>query len=213
MSTLFGKAEPCRQLGPFQRTRRVGAQFMKARVITKTVKSSAIVMASLWVGVLFCLSGIVAPYLFFLAGRNSAAIPNSGVAAQLIGPLLYCSDVLGLAVGSNLLAALVFLRQRDELPLGGKLFLPEAGVGLAIFCAAINYWVLTPRLQALRGQIAERYGAFSQVDKADPLFKQFSGLHQTSTTLFLLGLAAAFICLVCLTHFDSRASDPHAALG
>ena len=180
-------------------------------MLTKTVRSSAVVIASLWVGVLFCLGFIVAPYLFILAGRNNPAVPNTGVAAQLLGPLLYSSDVAGLVVGSGLIAALVFLRRRDELPMGSKLFLPEVGVGIAILCAAVNYWVLTPQLLTVRGLLAERYAAFHQADKADPLYRQFSGLHQTSTALFMIGFAAALICLVCMSHFHSRSLESHAA--
>src|SRR5262249_51553431 len=167
--------------------------------MTKAVKSSVLLVAALWVGVLFCLGFVVAPYLFALAARSSPAVPNTGVAADLIGPLLYGSDVVGLAVGVGLILALLFLRRRGEVPLGGKLFRCEVGVGVAVLCAAVNYWVLTPRLKALQGQLAERYGGFHQADKADPLYLQFNGLHQTSTAVFMVGFVAALVCLVCLT--------------
>ena len=88
--------------------------------MTRLVKSSALVVASLWVGILFCLGFVVAPYLFILAAKNSPAVPNSGVAADLIGPLLYSSDVIGLIVGALLILALVFLRKRGEVPMGGR---------------------------------------------------------------------------------------------
>jgi hypothetical protein len=172
--------------------------------MTKAVKSSALLVAALWVGVLFCLGFIVAPYLFALAARNSPAVPNSGVAADLIGPLLYSSDVMGLVVGAALLVALLFLRRRGEVPLAGKLFVSEAGVLVAVVCAAVNYWVFTPRINEVRGQLAERYGAFHLADRTDPLFQRFNGLHQTSTTLFMIGFAAALLCLVCMTQFRSR---------
>jgi hypothetical protein len=172
--------------------------------MTKAVKSSALLAAALWVGVLFCLGFIVAPYLFALAAHNSPAVPNTGVAADLIGPLLYSSDVVGLVVGAALLLALLFLRRRGEVPLAGKLFVSEAGVVLADVCAAVYYWVFTPRLKDVQGQLAERYGAFHLADKTDPLFQQFNGLHQTSTTLFMIGFAAALLCLVCMTQFRSR---------
>jgi hypothetical protein len=174
--------------------------------MNRVVKSSALVATSLWVGVLFCLSFIVAPYLFILAARNSPSVPNTGVAADLIGPLLYGSDVISLVVAAGLVAALVFLRRRGEVPLGGRLFLSEIGVGLAALCAAMNYWWFAPRLKELQGLLAERYGAFHQADKADPLFIQFNGLHQSSTTLFMVGLAAALICLVCMTQFRTQQS-------
>ena len=172
--------------------------------MTKVVRSSALVAASLWVGALFCLGFVVAPYLFILAARKSPAVPNSGVAADLIGPLLYGSDVTGLVVGAGLVVALIFLRRRNEVPLGSRLYLSEAGVGLAAACAAVNYWVFTPRIKAVQGRLAERYGAFHLADTADPLFRQFQGMHQTSTWLFMAGFASALLVLVCLTQFRTR---------
>jgi hypothetical protein len=172
--------------------------------MNRVMKSSALVVAALWVGVLFCLGLIVAPYVFALAARNSPAVPNTGVAADLIGPLLYSADLISLVVGVGLVGALLYLRRRGEVALGGRLFVAEIGVLVAGCCAAANYWWLAPRLKGLQGQLAERYGAFHQADKADPLFVQFTGLHQASTTLFLIGLVAGLVCLVCLTHFRSR---------
>jgi hypothetical protein len=173
----------------------------------RVVKAAALVATSLWVGVLFCLGFIVAPYLFILAARQSAAVPNTGVAADLIGPLLYSSDVTSLVVGAGLVAALVYLRRRGEVPLASKVFLAEAGVSVAVLCAAVNYWWFTPRLRDVQRLLADRYGAFHQADKADPLFTQFNGLHQASTTLFMIGLAAALVCLVCMTHFQSKTAE------
>jgi hypothetical protein len=178
--------------------------------MTKLIKSSALVVASLWVGVLFCLGFVVAPYLFALAARNSAAVPNTGVAADLIGPLLYSSDVIGLAVGAGLIAVLVYLRRQGEIPLAGRFYLAEAGIAVAAVCAAANYGIFAPRLKTVQGRLAEQYGAFHQADQTDPLFQQFSGLHQMSTALFMVGFGAALVCLVCLTQFRSRSFTPHA---
>ncbi len=174
------------------------------RTMTKAVKSSAVVIAGLWVGVLFCLGFVVAPYLFVLASKKSPAVPNSGVAADLIGPLLYSSDVMGLIVGVGLLVALVFLRRRGEVALGGRLYLSEIGVMVAVGCAAVNYWVFTPRIKALQEDLVRRYGAFHLAEKTDPLLRRFSSLHETSTALFMIGFAAAFVGLVCMTQFQSR---------
>ena len=168
--------------------------------MTKLVKSSALVVASLWVGVLFCLGFRGCTVLV----RAGPVVPNTGVAADLIGPLLYSSDIIGLVVGAGLIVALVYLRRRGEVPMAGRLYLSEAGIGVAVVCAAVNYWIFAPRLKAVQGQLSERYGAFHQADKTDPLFQQFSGLHQTSTALFMVGFAAAFLCLVCITQFRSQ---------
>jgi hypothetical protein len=179
-------------------------------MMTKLVKSTLLVVVSLWVGVLFCLGFVVTPYLFALAARNSPAVPNTGVAADLIGPLLYSSDLIGLVVGAGLIGTLVYLRRQGELPLAGRLYLAEVGVSVTAVCAALNYWIFAPRLKSFQGELAERYGAFHHADKTDPLFRQFSGLHQTSTALFMAGFAAALLCLVCITHFRSRSAMPRA---
>src|SRR5436190_24325099 len=100
---------------------------MKNRVIATTVRSSAVVIASLWVGVLFCILGI-----------------HSAVA------------------------------RRAE-----------------------------PALRALRGILPGRKGR--------PLFQQFSGLHQTATSPFMVGFAVASISLVCMTHFHSLSREPQIA--
>jgi hypothetical protein len=180
--------------------------------MTKALKSSAVVVASLWVGVLFCLGFVVAPYLFILAARHSPMVPDSGVAADLIGPLLYGSDVVGLVVGTGLIPVLLYLRRRNEVPLAGRLYLTEIGVGLAVACAGVNYWVFTPRLKAIQGQLSERFGAFHLADRADPLYRQFDGLHQASTTVFMVGFAAALIGLICMTQFRSRPTRSPASL-
>jgi hypothetical protein len=94
------------------------------------------------------------------------------------------------------------------VPLGGRLFLSEVGGAVAALCAAVNYWWFAPRIRDVQGQLAERYGAFHLADQTDPLLARFNGLHQTSTTLFLVGLAAALLCLVCLTQFRARPAAP-----
>jgi hypothetical protein len=170
----------------------------------RVVKSTAVVATSLWVGVLFCLGFIVAPYLFILAAKQSPSVPNSGVAADLIGPLLYSSDVISLVVGMGLVVALVYLRRQGEMPLGGRLYLSEVAVLIAAVCAAVNYLWFAPRIKDVQGQLVDRYGAFHQADRADPLFLQFDFLHQTSTTLFMVGFGAALLCLVCLTQFRTK---------
>ena len=172
--------------------------------MTKVVKTSALLLAALWVGVLFCLGFVVAPYLFILAARGNPAVPNTGVAAELIGPLLYSSDVAGLVIGAGLLLALLFLRTRGEVSLGGRLYLSELGVVTAVACAAVNYWVFAPRIKAVQGDLVRRYGAFHLAEKTDPLFRQFGTLHGTSTSIFMVGFAAALVCFVCMTQFRPR---------
>jgi hypothetical protein len=181
--------------------------------MTNTLKGGVILVTALWVGGLFAIGFIVAPYLFALAARHDAAVPNTGVAASLIGPLLYGTDVLGLVVAVALGVGLLALRRRNVVPLGGRLYLSEVALGLAFICAGVNYWVFTPRVNAARDRLAGAYGEFHLADKADPLFRQFTTLHQTSTAIFMVGFGAALVTLVCLSQLrtDVARSDATAA--
>jgi hypothetical protein len=180
--------------------------------MTNALKGGVILVTALWVGGLFAIGFVVAPYVFTLAKHHDAAVPNSGVAASLIGPLLYGSDVLGLSVAATLGIGLLALRRRDVVPMGGKLFLSETALGLAFVCAAVNYWVYTPRLNAVRDRLAEAYGGFHLAGEGDPLLQQFTTLHQTSTAIFTVGFVAALLTLICLSQFRTRVTGSNGAV-
>jgi hypothetical protein len=168
------------------------------------VRTSAMVLNALWLGVPFTLGFIVAPYLFALAAQKSAVVPHTGVAAELIGPLLSLADLISMAAAITLLGALCILRHWGERVTGSRIYLAELMVALAGACAAINYWWFAPQVKAVKAQLAEKYGAYHLSDKADPLYLQFGGLHQTSTIFFVLGMVAVMMCLICQTQIKSR---------
>jgi hypothetical protein len=172
--------------------------------MTSTLRGGVILLAALWVGGLFWVGFVFAPYLFVLAARHDPAVPDTSAAASLIGPLLYGSDVVGLVVAAAITGGLLFLRRRQVVPLGGKVFLSEAALGIAFVSACVSYWFLTPRLNDVRDQLAAAYGGFHLADHADPLFQQFTRLHQTSTAVFTVGFVAALLTLVCLSQLRSR---------
>ena len=172
----------------------------------KPIKSSAIVLNAFWSGALFFVGFVFAPYVFGLASRGDANVPHTGVAADLIGPLLYGSDVAGLFIVLSLLLAISFLRYRKQVPIGGRFFVCEIALLMAGACASTNYWGLTPKLRAVQETLAERYGGFHLADRADPLFASFTTLHYSATILFMVGFVCSVICLICLTHFHSSAT-------
>lgn len=172
--------------------------------MTSSLKSAVILVAALWVGGLFWVGFVFAPYLFALASRGSAAVPHTGVAADLIGPLLYSSDVLGLVVAVLLVLGLLVLRRRNVVPLGDTVFVSEIALGIAFLSAGLNYWVFTPRLNTIRAKLGEAHGGFHLAGEADPLYQQFTGLHQASTAVFVIGFMAAFVTLVCLSQLRAR---------
>ena len=174
--------------------------------MTRTLKATAVLLASLWVGGLFWIGFVVAFYLFGLAARGSGPVPNTGVAADLIGPLLNGTHLVGLIVPAALIAGLSMLRSRNVVPALGGIFASEVALGVAFLCAAANYLYLTPRVTSVKGQITAQYGAFHLADKADPLYGTFEILHHTSTGLFTLAFVAGLVCLICLAQFRTRAS-------
>jgi hypothetical protein len=176
--------------------------------MTATLKGGVLLVTAVWVGGLFWIGLVFAPYLFALAARQDPAVPNTSVAASLIGPLLYSTDVLGLIVAAALACGLLILRRRNVLPLGGKVYLSEIALGLAFVLAGVNYWVITPRLNMVREQLTAAYGAFHLADRADPLYQQFTLLHQTSTALFMTIFLAALFTLICQSQLRARSSAP-----
>jgi len=165
------------------------------------VKSLVGVVAALWIGIQFCVGFIVAPYLFALAARQSAVVPNTGVAAELIGPLLHTTDYISVGVGAVVLVLLVALRRGGERPLGGRYYVSEIGVLVAMVTAAVNVWMIAPRIKAVKELLAEKYGAYHLSDKSDALYAQFGQWHQTSTLLFMAGFIGSVTCVFCLTQF------------
>jgi len=164
------------------------------------IRSLVVVLTALWAGSLFAIGFVFAPYLFALAAQKSATVPNTGVAADLIGPLLWGADLASLAVGLLVLLGLGLLRWNKQVPLAGRVYLPEAALLVTLLCAAVNLCWLNPAVRAIKAQLAELYGAFHQADRSHPLYTQFNAWHQTSTALFVVGFLAVLVCLICLSH-------------
>ena len=168
-------------------------------------RSTSLVMTTIWVGGLIWVGLVFAPYLFGLAAKNSTAVPHSGVAAELIGPLLYGPDLVGLVAAAAIGSILLVLRRRRCVSLGGRFSLSEVLLLVAAICAAVNVFGFTPALNQVQAQLKEAYGGFHLADHADPLYAEFTYLHQTSTLIFLTGLVVAFIVLICQSRFHDLA--------
>ena len=167
-----------------------------------------LLIAAIWVGAVCCIGFVIAPYLFTLAARHDPAVPNTGVAGGLIGPLLRGADLGGMVVTVLLVAGLVALRGRGVVTMGGQKFLAEAALGAAFICAAVNFWGLGPAVGRVRRQLIETYGASYLADKADPLYQRFSALHGASTVIFVIGVLGGVVALVAMSGFYARVSEP-----
>ena len=169
--------------------------------MTNSLKMLAVLLAAIWVGGLFTVGFVLAPYLFILAFRHSPFIPHTGVAAELIGPLLYGSYIASLILAVILIVMLFILRKRNQLPLGGQIFLSEIGLSLAFLSMVINYGWCSPKVAAIRQELDVRFGGFHLTDPAEPLYHQFMHYHLISVVLFGLCFLGALICLLCISQF------------
>lgn len=167
-------------------------------MFVQVIKSLVNVGAALWIGIQCCVGLIVAPYLFKLAAQKSQVVPNTGVAATLIGPLLHQVDAISVWGGAAVLLGLLVLRSRGERSLGSRFWLGEIGVATAIVTAAINLWFVAGRIAQVKEQLAEKYGAYHLADKTDALYGQFGAWHGISTLLFLAGFVGSIVCVFCL---------------
>ena len=175
------------------------------------LRTVSLVVTTIWVGGLIWVGLVFAPYLFGLAAEKSSAVPTTSVAADLIGPLLYGSDLVGLVAAALIGSILIVLRRRQCVSMGGRFYLAEALLVVSIVCAAVNYFGFTPALKKVQVQLREAYGGFHLADQSDPLYAQFTYLHQTSTMIFLLGLTVGFVLLVCQSQFRDLSSPKQLA--
>lgn len=175
-------------------------------IMNQLLRSLAMVLTTIWVGGLVWVGLVFAPYLFALAGRHSEAVPHSGVAAELIGPLLYGSDLVGLVAVGLIGLILFILRRRKCLSMGGRFYVPETLLGLAALCTALNYFRYSPALNSVQEKLRDAYGGFHLADRSDPLYAEFTSLHQTSTAIFLCGMVVAFVVLICQTNYRDQSS-------
>ncbi len=118
--------------------------------MNQILRTVSLVFTTIWVGGLIWIGLVFAPYLFGLAANNSAAVPNTGVAAELIGPLLYGSDVVGLIAVASIGSMLLILRFRHCVSMGGRFYLPEILLVIAAICAYVNYFIFNNALNQVK---------------------------------------------------------------
>lgn len=173
--------------------------------MTSLLKLMTVLITALWVGGLFWIGFVVAPYLFYLAEHNSPLVPHSGAAADLIGPLLYASYALSLVLAVVLFVLLLILRKRKEIPLGGPFFLSEICLAVAFLSTVANEVWCSPKIATIRQRLNEQFGGFHLTDHAEPLYQTFKTYHLISVLLFGVCFVGVTVCLLCVSQFRERA--------
>ncbi|MFH0795136.1 MAG: DUF4149 domain-containing protein [bacterium] len=150
----------------------------------------------IWLGSLICVSFIVAPMVFdFFAypgnyvGSSKVSLAEfenpRALAGSLVGSLLGIVNVIGL-VAAPLLVALELWRSSLR---GSKLSACVCVlIAMAILCYG-NFFVLTPMIESVRGQMP---AVIDRLNQSDPLRQRFGRLHGISVLLALLQILLGF---------------------
>jgi len=161
----------------------------------------SILMLTVWLGSIFCISFIVAPTIFDFFTRPEVydsfakeseikfQTPRT-LAGSLVGAMLRDVNWIGLIVSPLLIVLECVIHRRDKP--ASKL--PIAALGVLMLLCYGNALGLTPLIESARSQIS---GPVEALDVADPLRRQFGRLHALSIFLFLsqlfLGLAIVWL--------------------
>lgn len=132
-------------------------------------------VVGVWMGGLLCFGAVLAPALFRVLTPEQA-----GSVVREVFPSL---DVFALVAGVMLVALSV---AHDGVPRSWLHRIRVVVLSVMFGCAAVSFWWVTPKMEALRRQAND---SVSALPKEDPVRRQFGALHGVSATLMLAELA------------------------
>jgi len=140
-----------------------------------------------WVGAGLFVSLVVAPAAFRL-------LPAPDLAGVLVGASLTRLHLMGIGAGLLFLVLAAAGGAISQLKVGRSAL---ALVALMIVLTAASEFGVTPRMYALRVQMAAAHGSIAGTPREDPVRAAFGRLHGVSMSLELVtllsGLAAFFL--------------------
>jgi len=142
-----------------------------------------------WVGAGLFVSLVVAPAAFRL-------LPTPDLAGALVGAALTRLHLMGIGAGLLFLALGAASSAVSQLKVGRSALVL---VTLMIVLTAASEFGVTPRMYALRVQMAAAHGSIAATPREDPVRAAFGKLHGVSMSLELVtllsGLAAFFLAI------------------
>lgn len=157
--------------------------------MVKLFRFLAAVFLLVWLGVSIGISFYAAPSLF---SNESGRVENSGVAGDIIAPLLHKMHVTAWVA---IPLAMVCLAVAWKLSGGyrrGALTAALTLLGLALFASLYSGVVITQDIQQIREELKQAYGGYHLAPEDDPERRRFGALHGQSMVLTLGGLALGF---------------------
>lgn len=136
---------------------------------------------ALWAGGMSLFTFIVTPVIFRSRGRDAAG--------EIVGAIFpyyfrYCLAVIGIALIARIAAGFALA--------GVRQILGTALVVVALFLSGWHTFVLAPRIEAVKAQVA----SFESVPPEHPARREFSRLHGISMGVNLAILAAGVVLIL-----------------
>lgn len=144
--------------------------------MTAAFRFLEILSLGVWVGAAFFVGVVLAPGTF-------ALLPTRELAGSVVGMALARLHWLAYGCGVIYFATVLAL-SGERVPRRTALAL----VALMLVLTGVSQHVVTPRLAALRAQMAAENGSIDGTPKENPLRQQFGKLHGVSSFLELLVL-------------------------
>jgi hypothetical protein len=155
--------------------------------MTSMLRFLALFSLGTWVGAGLFVSLVVAQGAFRLS-------PSPDIAGAIVGYSLARLHMMGIGAG------VIFLIAAGAINTGtvqGVARGPMVLVALMIVLAAVSQFGVTPRMEALRGQMVATHGSIAGTPREDPARRAFGKLHGVSASLelvtLLAGVAAFFL--------------------
>ena len=155
--------------------------------MTSTLRFLLLFSLGTWVGAGLFLSLVVAPAAFRL-------LPTPDLAGALVGASLTRLHFIGIGAGAVFLIAGAALLAAGSRGIGRTAM---ALVALMMVLTAVSEFGVTPRMYAMRVQMAAAHGSIAATPREDPVRTAFGKLHGVSMSLELVtllsGLAAFYL--------------------
>ena len=169
----------------------------------KLVRYLTAVLLLVWLGAVITVTFYVAPSLF---ADESGRVPNSSVAADIIGPLLNRMEWTG-AILIPIAIALHWAIAKLSNPKPGRALVISGLLLAAAWCAGLySGFYLNPELHAIREDLKTEFQGYHLAPPDHPERARFSRLHGVSMSLALVGLGLGLGSFFCVT----QSLDPNA---
>lgn len=175
----------------------------------KTLRYATALLLLIWLGVVITITFYVAPSLF---ANESGQIPNSTVAADIIGPLLDKMDLTGwiilpvVILLHGVMALLFRPRFMRALIVSASLLAVAWGTSLYVGVG------LNPELHSIRTELKKEFGGYHLAADDHPQRARFAKLHGVAMVLTLVNLCLGLGSLFCVTQlFDADGASHSAA--